>query len=64
MTANPTLQPEPAPNYTMPCRRCGGRFLEMKDLLFHPCQQPAKRPPARPRRQKSRKNRAGATHGY
>jgi hypothetical protein len=24
-------------DYRLSCRHCGGRFVEMKDLAFHPC---------------------------
>ncbi len=40
----------------MPCRRCGGTFVEMKDLLYHRCGQPAQSKRTRP---KGRKNRVG-----
>jgi ribosomal protein L37E len=49
-----------APDYRLHCKRCGGRFVEMVDLLFHRCGQPAKRPAKVP--WKRRKNRAGASH--
>lgn len=50
------------PDYRMTCKRCGGRFLEMKDLLFHKCkpEKPEDRPPRRkPKRRNLLKNRAG-----
>ena len=33
-----------APSYAMTCKRCGGAFLEMVDLLFHRCGVSAQRP--------------------
>jgi hypothetical protein len=30
------------PDFRLHCRRCGGSFIEMVELLFHPCQQPAR----------------------
>jgi hypothetical protein len=37
-------------DYRMTCRHCGGRFLEMVDLLYHAC-------PNRPDAHKGRQNR-------
>jgi hypothetical protein len=46
------------PDYRMTCKRCGGAYLEMVDLLFHACQQPDR---PKPRPKKARRNRAGVT---
>ncbi len=47
--------PTPAVDYGMTCPRCGLRTVEMKTLLFHPCQQPAKRAPKRPKKGQAQK---------
>jgi len=44
----------PAPDFRLHCKRCGNAFVEMKDLLFHPCQQPARPKPKRARKGKKK----------
>lgn len=46
------------PDFRLHCKHCGNAFVEMKDLLFHPCQQPARPKPKRTVK-KGRRNRAG-----
>lgn len=48
------------PDLRLHCRRCGGAFFEMVDLLFHPCGEPAKQT-RQPRRKP--KKRAGVSRG-
>ena len=52
-----------AADFRLHCPRCGGAFLAMVDLLFHPCQQQPKQPaPSWPaKRPKPRENRAGVS---
>ena len=60
-----------AGTYRLTCSRCGGTFLETKDLLFHPCPgeggsrstQPRRRRPASRPSRRTGKAQDGRTRG-
>jgi hypothetical protein len=46
-------------DFKLHCRHCGGAFLEMVELLFHPCQQPARSKHGATRRGSGQRGRRG-----